>query len=77
MAGRPWWLRRKRPSRKTRDAVLWALRGGAARNPYDLAGEMGMERRRVCAALDDLMVDGLVDVDGGLYRRTDREVASA
>jgi hypothetical protein len=73
MAVPSWRWRKRRPSRKTRDAVLWALRGGAALCPHDLAGETGMDWRRVCTALDDLSVRGLVELDGTKYRRTDRE----
>jgi predicted Rossmann fold nucleotide-binding protein DprA/Smf involved in DNA uptake len=73
-----WQRKRRRPSAKTRDAVLWALRGGIAMNPHDLAGEANMPHGRVCAALNDLLIRERVERDdSGRYRRTDREAVSA
>jgi DNA-binding transcriptional ArsR family regulator len=69
--------RRKRPSAKTRNAVLWALRGGVAMSPHDLAAETGMAWRRVCAALDDLAIHGQVELDGNRYQRVNRTEMSA
>lgn len=73
----PFHWRRKRPSKKTRNAVLWALRGAVSMNPHELAAETGMAWRRVCAALNDLNVHGQVELEDGKYRRTERAEMSA
>jgi hypothetical protein len=71
MPWNPHW-RRKRPSAKACDAVLWALRGGIELSPHELACETELAWRRVCAALNDLLRRGELDVENGKYRRTDR-----
>ena len=38
--------------------------------PLDLAVAIGKPRRRVCLALDDLVINGEVEVEDGLYRRS-------
>lgn len=65
----PHWMRRKRPSAKTRGAVLWALRGEAAMTPHELASEANLPWCRVCAALNELMIRGQVEREDGRYRR--------
>jgi hypothetical protein len=65
----PHW-RRRRPSAKTRAAVMGVLRAGIEMAAVDLAAEARLASRRVYVALDDLRIRGLVELtDGGKFRR--------
>ncbi len=65
-ASHPHWKRR-RSSRKTRDAVLAALRSNGALTALELAVEARLRRALVCVALDDLRVRGVVAEEGGRF----------
>jgi len=62
--------RRKRPSAKTRSAVLDALRG-VELSAFAVAGKTWTSWYRACAALDVLRIAGRVELVDGRFRRTE------
>lgn len=71
VACHPHW-RRKQPSRKTRDAVLWALRSQTALTVDELASEANLPRDRAGRTLDHLRVRQLVELgDDGKFRKVE------
>lgn len=61
----------KRSTKKLRQAILGVL-GSDAMTSHEVASILDKRWLRVCAALNDLMVSGQVDLDGGRFRSAGR-----
>ena len=62
--------RRRRPDANTLSVVLGAL-SGSEWTPRELARTARIPWRRVCAALNALVIHGAVEVEAGKYRRVE------